>query len=413
MAPQSLARRVSDRIEPLAPELVRLSREIHALAEVGFAERKSVAAIAELLAAHGIEAMVGGYGMQTSLEASTGAASGPRIAILAEYDALPDIGHACGHNIIGSAAVGAFLGLLAVTAETGGSVVLLGTPAEENGSGKEIMARAGAFDSIDAAIMIHPAARDNARSASLGLRSVEATYHGVAAHASVAPEDGRNALDAVVAAYQGVAALRQHMPQSDRVHGIITEGGQAANIAPVRASLRLLIRSRELNALIELSERVQHILEAAAMMTQTRLDAVWDRIQPCLPVRSNDALAGRFRTHLLGRGRVEGSGDRLANGSTDLGNVSVRVPSIHPTLAIAPLGNAPHTAAFADYAGSEPGDRAVIDGAIALALTALDFLTDAELRERSQAEFDAAGGAVDVPTLLAPPGSRPATPERS
>ncbi|UTP36967.1 amidohydrolase [Streptomyces rapamycinicus] len=328
---------------------------------------------------------------------------GPRIAILAEYDALPGVGHGCGHNVIGAAATGAFLGLLDVVAGTGGAVVLLGTPAEENGSGKEILARAGAFAGIDAAIMLHPATHDSANFAALGLRSVEAAYHGVPAHASHQPEAGRNALDAVVAAYQGIAALRQHMPRADRVHGVITDGGQVANVVPALASLRLLIRSPEVGSLLALSERVQRVLEGAAMITETRLDAVWDRIQPCLPVRNNDVLTGRFSAHMTGRGRTFGTDRGAARGSTDMGNISLRIPSIHPTVAIAPPEIALHTAAFAEYAGSEPGDRAVVDGAIALALTALDFLTDAELRERSRAEFEAAGGVVDVPALLTPP----------
>ncbi|MEV0399885.1 amidohydrolase [Actinoallomurus sp. NPDC050550] len=417
MAPETLARQVTDRIERLAPELTSLSREIHGLAELGFAEHGSVAAIAELVAAHGIEARVGVHGMETSIEACAGDPAGPRIAILAEYDALPGIGHGCGHNVIGAAAAGAFLGLLDVVAGTGGSVVLLGTPAEENGSGKEIMARAGAFAGIDAAIMLHPADRDSIHFATLGLRSVEATYHGIPAHASSRPEVGRNALDAVVAAYQGIAALRQHMPQTDRVHGVITEGGEVANVVPARASLRLLIRSPELDPLLALSERVQRILEGAALITETRLEAVWDRIQPCLPVRGNDTLCARFGVHMAGRGRTPSSGrsapgsEPSAQGSTDLGNISLRVPSIHPTLAIAPPETALHTPAFAEYAGSEWGDRAVVDGSVALAMTALDFLTDAELRERSRAEFEAAGGVVDVPALLTPPGGRPDTSE--
>ncbi|WHX16050.1 amidohydrolase [Streptomyces malaysiensis subsp. malaysiensis] len=411
-ARETLARQVTERIELLAPQLTALSRMIHELAEPGFAEHRSVAAIAELVTAHGIEARVGVHGMETSLEACAGDPAGPRIAILAEYDALPGIGHGCGHNIIGAAAAGAFLGLLDVIGRTGGSVVLLGTPAEENGSGKEIMARAGAFAGIDAAIMLHPANCDDIHFAALGLRSVEATYHGIPAHASARPEAGRNALDAVVAAYQGVAALRQHMPQTDRVHGVITEGGEAANIVPARASLRLLIRSPRLDSLLALSERVQRILSGAALITETRLDAVWDRIQPCLPVRGNDALSTRFGVHMAARGRTSGA-PQSAQGSTDLGNISLRVPAIHPTLAIAPPEIALHTVAFAGYAGSERGDRAVVDGAVILALTALDFLTDAGLRERSRLEFEAAGGVVDVPALLTPPGGQPGTSEGS
>ncbi|MGW7689763.1 amidohydrolase [Streptomyces asiaticus] len=288
-----------------------------------------------------IEPRVGVYGMETSLEASAGEPAGPRIAILAEYDALPGIGHGCGHGVIGAAATGAFPGLLGVVAGTGGSVVLLGTPAEENGSGKEILARAGAFAAIDAAIMLHPATHDNVNFAALGLRSVEAAYHGIPAHASHQPEAGRNALDAVVAAYQGIAALRQHMPRTDRVHGVITDGGQVANVVPALASLRLLIRSPEVGSLLALSERVQRVLEGAAMITETRLDAVWDRIQPCLPVRNNDALTGRFSAHMTGRGRTFGTDRGASRGSTDMGNISLRIPSIHPTVAIAPPETAP------------------------------------------------------------------------
>lgn len=411
MAQDKPARQVTDRIEALAPQLVALSRKIHSLSEIGFAEHRSVAALAELVRAHGIEASVGVHGMETSLQASAGNPEGPRIALLAEYDALPGVGHGCGHNVIGAAAAGAFLGLADAIGDTGGSVVLLGTPAEENGSGKEIMARAGAFDGIDAAIMLHPAHHDGLDFAALGLRSVEATYHGIPAHASAQPEAGRNALDAVVAAYQGIAALRQHIPRTDRVHGVITDGGGVANVVPARASLRLLIRSPQLDSLLALGERVQRIFEGAALITETELETVWDRIQPCLPVRGNDALATRFGAHLVGRGRTLGPTGG-PQGSTDLGNISLRVPAIHPTLGIAPPEVAMHTAGFAEYAGSEPGDRAVVDGAVALALTALDYLTDPGLRERSRAEFEAAGGVVDVPALLTPPGGQPVAAER-
>jgi amidohydrolase len=395
---QQLGERAERRIEELGDRLVGLSHEIHAAAELGFAEHASVAAIVRALAPHDVE--VGCCGLDTAFRVSAGGA-GPRVGILAEYDALPDIGHACGHNVIGSAAVGAFLGVAHVVAETGGSVVLYGTPAEENGSGKEIMARAGAFDGLDAVVMLHPGPGDHdvANGRAIGLRSVEATYHGVPAHASARPEAGRNALDAVVAAYQGVAALRQHIPPEDRVHGVITEGGQVANVVPARAALRLLVRSPEVASLAELSRRVQRILEGAALITETRLDAVWDRIQPCLPIRSNAALAGRFQAHMAARGRsVVADGER--GGSTDLGNVSLRVPAIHPFVAIADAAVAPHTEGFAACAVSPRGDRAVVDGAIGLARTAVDVLVDAELRRQVAAEFAAAGGAVDVPSLL-------------
>ena len=396
--------RVAARVRELAPALVALSHRVHTAAEIGFTERLSVAAVVETLAAQGIEVRVGVHGLETALEARIGAGS-PRVGLLAEYDALPDIGHGCGHNVICATAVGAFLGLAEVVGETKGTVVLLGTPAEENGSGKEVMARRGAFDDLDAVLMLHPGAGETIADASaLGLRSVEVTYHGVAAHASAFPEAGRNALDAVVAAYQGIAMLRQHMSPNDRVHGIITDGGQAANVVPLRASARFLLRSPDVTRLVGLSRRVHAVLEGAALITETRLDARWDQVPPCLPVRSNSALANRFGAYL---GVPPGAGGTLL-GSTDLGNVSLRVPSIHPMVAIAPEGTVLHTAEFAAHAESARADAVVVDGALALARTALDFLTDPDLRQAVRAEFEAAGGRLDVEALMAPPVSRAA-----
>ncbi len=392
---------VSARIERLSPDLIELSHRVHAAGELGFDEKLSVAAVAETLAAHGIEAEIGCYGLPTALQATIGA-DGPRIGVLAEYDALPDIGHGCGHNIICATAVGAFLGLAGVGH---GTVVLYGTPAEENGSGKEIMAQTGAFDDLDAVVMLHPSSQTVANATNSGLRSVEVTYHGTAAHAAADPQHGRNALDAMVAAYQGIAALRQHIEPDERVHGIISEGGQVANVVPIRASGRFLLRSADPQSLVDLSRRVHRILEGAALMTETRLEATWDKVAPCLPVRSNGPLAARFGRHLRDRGIPVTPADRTP-GSTDLGNISLRVPSIHPTLAIAPEGTVMHTAEFTRYAAAERADEAVVHGAIALALTALDFLTDADLRAAVRAEFEAAGGRLDVPALLETPSAR-------
>lgn len=399
------AARVSGRVEELREELVGLSHTVHELAETGFEEHRSAAAVAELCAAHGAEVTVGVHGMPTALRAEVGG-PGPRVAVLAEYDALPGIGHGCGHNVICATAVGAFLGLAAVADELGGSVVLLGTPAEENGGGKEVLARAGAFDDVDAVVMLHPfAGPDVAHFVALGCRGVEVTYHGVAAHASANPADGRNALDAVVAAYQGVAALRQHIPGTDRIHGVITDGGQAVNVVPERASAVFLVRSAEPESLQELTTRVHDVLEGAALLTGTRLEATWDPVPPYLPVRSNRPLAERYEAHMTARGRTVAGTDGLPSGgggSTDLGNVSLRVPSIHPMLGIA--GDLPmHSTAFAEAAVSAPADTAVVDGAVGLALTALDFLHDPTLRARVAADFAESGGALDVASLLRPP----------
>ncbi len=344
------------------------------------------------------------YGLETALRAETGEQrSGPRIGVFAEYDALSGIGHGCGHNVICAAGVGAFLGLASAVPLTGGSVVLFGTPAEENGSGKELMARAGAFADLDVALMLHPTGGPSTAAAtSVGLRSVEVSYHGRAAHASSAPHAGRNALDAMVFAYQGVAALRQHIRDAERIHGIIQEGGQAANVVPELARGRFLLRSADVAGLVELTQRVQKVLEGAALLTETRLDAQWDRIAPNLPIRPNLPLANRFAEHLAARGQEVGGSER-PHGSTDLGNVSLRLPAIHPYIGIAPASVAAHTAGFAECAGSATGDRACVDGAAALALAGVDYLTDEQLRAAVAADFAAAGGAVDVEALMRPP----------
>ncbi|GAB7007313.1 M20 family metallopeptidase [Nocardioides sp. AN3] len=400
-------------IEDLRPRLVDLSHRLYANPEVGFLEHGSVAAVATFLASYGYDAKIGEDGLPTSLRAVAGHGR-PRVAVLAEYDALPGVGHGCGHNVICASALGAFLGLARHVSQVGGSVALIGTPAEENGAGKEVMARAGAFDDVDAVVMLHPftGPREVAGFVSLAVRDVEVTYHGTAAHASSAPHLGRNALDAVVAAYQGIASVRQHMGSTDRLHAIITDGGSATNVVPDRASAVVEIRSRDLDALVDLSARVQAVLEAAALMTGTRLEARWDPFPPYLPVRSNDALARLYHGHMCARGRsIDLSTSEPVGGgwSTDLGNLSVRVPAIHPTLSISAEATPMHTVAFGDHSVSATGDAALVDGAVGLALTMADYLADAEVRRVAHEDFEAGGGLVDVEQTVAAPRSATAT----
>ncbi|CAM5386326.1 M20 family metallopeptidase [Leifsonia shinshuensis] len=408
-APGHVLRAVEHAIGRARPDLIGLSHCIHATPEVGFEEHRSAAVVAEFLRRHGFAPTVGVFGLPTALRVQAGA-GGPRIAVLAEYDALPEVGHGCGHNVICAAAVGAFLGVSAQLAELGGSVVLLGTPAEENGAGKEVLERAGAFDDVDAVVMVHPFTGPDevASFTSLAVRDVEATFHGVAAHASSAPHEGRNALDAVVAAYQGVAALRQHIPATDRLHAIITNGGSATNVVPATASLTVEVRSETLDGLVELSARVQNILDGAALASGTRVEARWDPFPAYLPVRSNAVLAARYFTHLSARGRrivLDPPGLVGGGWSTDLGNVSVRRPSIHPTVSISPKPIVMHTAPFGRQSISPLGDAAVIDSAFGLAATMADYLADPALREAVERDFAAAGGRVDVERLLAAPVS--------
>jgi amidohydrolase len=404
-APEALLARTEQAVEAAAGELLALSADLHAHPEEGFAEHRSARAVAGLLARHGIEAEVGVHGLETALRASAGR-GGPTVAVLAEYDALPGIGHGCGHNVICSAAVGAFLGLAAVLAdgEVPGTAVLLGTPAEEGGGGKELMARDGAFDGVDAVVMLHPFSYDAAVQPFLGRRQVRATYTGIAAHASAQPFMGRNALDAVVAGYQGVAMLRQHVPDTDRVHGVITDGGQRPNVVPETAEALYYVRSATPETLTDLCRRVEAVLVAAAAMTGCGYELAWDEQPAYLPIRANLELAARWTRHQARRGRTAlppGVTPASLAGSTDLGNVSVRTPSIHPMIAIAGPETSMHTTGFAAAAASPAGDRAVLDGAVGLALTALDVLADPAVLAAAREEFEAAGGVLDVARLLA------------
>ncbi|WP_432562145.1 M20 family metallopeptidase [Kineococcus sp. SYSU DK003] len=405
-APAALLEATEAAVEAVRDDLLDLSHDLHAHPEEAFAEHRSVRAVADLLARHGIEAQVGVHGLDTALKATVSHGDGPTVAVLAEYDALPGVGHGCGHNVICASAVGAFLGLAHAlrSEEVHGTAVLLGTPAEEGGGGKETMARDGALEGVDAVVMLHPFSYDVAIQPFLGRRQVRATYTGVPAHASAQPFMGRNALDAVVAGYNGIAMLRQHITPSDRVHGIVVDGGQRPNVVPATATSEYYVRSAEPATLADLCARVEVVLRAAAAMTGTGVSLEWDRQPAYLPIRANVQLAARWTAHQRRRGRTAlppGVVPETLSGSTDLGNVSVRVPSIHPMLAVSDPGTSLHTSEFAAAAGSADGDRGVLDGAVGLALTALDVLADPDLLKAVQAEFDAAGGVLDVEEFLA------------
>lgn len=384
------------RLAALDPELQAFSLDLHAHPELAYAEHHAAQALAELVGRHGITAEVGAYGLPTAVRARVGS-GGPVVGVIAEYDALPGIGHACGHNIIAASAAGAFLALADLLAQPGspaGTVELIGTPAEEGGGGKQRIIDAGGFDGVDVAVMAHPGSLDLAGSPSLGFRHVSVTYRGKAAHSASAPQWGVNALDAVVTAYNGIAQLRQHILPSDRVHGIITDGGQAANVVPETASAVFFVRSREVDTLAHLHARVDTILRAAATATGTVAEIRWDENPAYLPLRANEALEARYATHLADRRRVLPASARSADSlaSTDMGNVSQLLPGIQPIIAIAPLGVAGHTADFATYAASESGAAAVSDAAFALAATASDVLHDEKLLADVRAEFEARGG---------------------
>ncbi len=401
-APDALCGEARTRVDECSDELVALSRDLHAHPEEGFTEHRSVARVADLLARHGHPAEIAVGGVRTALRASAGEGH-PHVAVLAEYDALPGIGHGCGHNIICAAGVGGFLGAAAAVRSAGGRVSLVGTPAEEGGGGKELLAQAGIFDDVDAVVMVHPFSHDVATHPFLGRRQVEVVFHGVAAHASAQPFMGRNALDAVVALYQGVAALRQHIPSADRVHGIITDGGKRPNVVPDRAAALFYVRSPAPDSLRDLASRIEAVARGAAEMTGCGVELRWDQQPGYLPIRHNDTLAARWAHHQASRGRTSlprGVVPEYLTGSTDLGNLSYRMPAIHPLIALEGEDLSLHTREFADAAGSGTGDRAVLDAASGLALTTVDYLADARLRQAVHDEFEAAGGPLDVSTFF-------------
>lgn len=379
-------------VDRLEPELLRISHAIHAKPELAFEESFASSLLIDTLRGADLDVEAGAYGLETAFSSEFGASEGPCVAVLAEYDALPGIGHACGHNLIATSALGAGLALSTLRDHLPGRVRVLGTPAEERGGGKELMARQGALDGVDAALMMHPASVDLVSMPCSALAEVDVTYHGTAAHAAAMPERGVNALDALVTAYQAIAQLRQHIQSSERLHGIITEGGSAPNIVPELASGRFYVRAANQTALDELKIRVTGCFEAGASATGARLEIGWGAVD-YLDILRNGPLEDAFRANAETLGRRFFPMERLPaslNGSTDMGNVSHRVPSIHPMLSAAPPNCTIHNAEFATHAALEIGDRAALDGAKALAMTALDVLTDGDLLRRSRDIFDAA-----------------------
>ena len=404
-ASAELHERVARRVEALRDELRELAVALYEDPEVGFAEHRSVARIAELLGRHGYSSEVGAFGLETALVSSAGetgaqGVTAPHFAIVAEYDALPGIGHACGHNIIAALTTGAFLALAPEVDELGARLSLIGAPAEESGGGKEHVLRAGGFDGVDAAGMVHPSIGNQVSpiygGGTSGVRRIRVRYRGRAAHAAAAPYLGLNALDAVVTAYQSVAQLRQHILPIDRIHGIITNGGSVANVVPELAEAEFFVRSSEIETLDVLTERVLEILQAAALATGTQAEIDADYEPPYLPLKPNVLLTKHWARGLERRGRsVPLTPVRQTQGgpSTDMGNVSWAIPSIHPALGLGgPADVAPHNAAFAAHTVEPAAIDALVDAAIGLAGAAADYLADGALRSAVREEFERHGG---------------------
>jgi len=389
----ALKQRACARVEAERERLINLSMRIHAHPELKFEEYRAAAWLSEYLSGIGYAVETGAFGLPTAFAARLGQGA-PQVAIICEYDALPGIGHACGHNIIAAAGAGAGAAVAEVLADAGGSVVVLGTPGEEGGGGKILMARQGAFAGVDAAMMVHPAGADLSAMHVLAVSQVEAVYGGRAAHASAAPHRGINALDGLVTAYTAIAHLRQHIRHTERIHGIITDGGQAPNIVPERACGLFYIRAGTEAHLRRLKERVTDCFRAGAAASGADL-TLRTLGEDYAEMITNQPLVDAYTGNLAGLGRAvlnpAGMGAAVA-GSTDMGNISKLVPSIHPMIAAAPPDVALHSVEFARWAASDSGHHAVIDGAKALAMTALDVLCTPAVLEAARAAFGAATG---------------------
>ena len=365
-------------IDSIAPELIELSHSIHAQPELAYEEHFAHQCLTKTLSEKGLEVEKGAYELDTAFEANAGS-SGPIIALLCEYDALPGIGHACGHNIIAAAGIGAGLAASEFTEPFNGRLRILGTPAEEGGGGKVRMLNKGAFDSVEAVLMIHPADADLPNISSLAVQQLKATYTGKAAHAAAAPEKGINALDGAVLGYMGVAALRQHIATDERLHGIFTNGGQKANIVPETAEAIWYARSSTMERLENLKARLVETLYGGARSAGCDIQIEWVN-EPYAEVLDNTPLLEAYMKNSESVGRfIKAAEDDGVVGSTDLGNVSHVVPSIHPMVKVAPKGTAIHTVDFEKCAKSEEGDKGLLDSAKSLAMTVLDCWNDPSL----------------------------------
>jgi amidohydrolase len=366
--------------------LNKLSLKIHANPELGFEEAKAAGWLTKYLAQNGFSIEPGICGLATAFRGGYGARK-PVIAILAEYDALPKLGHACGHNLIAASAVGAAIALKSVIDQLGGSVLVIGTPAEEIYGGKVIMAERGAFSGVNVAMMVHPGTHDTVTTQALACQTLEVEFLGRAAHAAAHPEAGINALEAMVQSFNAVNSLRQHIKSRARIHGIITDGGEAANIVPAHSAATFIVRAEDESYLNELKQRVLSCFTGAATATGARLKYRWgDVIYAAM--RNNLTLARLFKQNMesLGR-RVKLVDTDSAFGSTDMGNVSQLVPSIHPEVAIAPEDVIVHSPEFALAAASEAGSRGLLDAAKALAMTVVDLVSNFEVVSRIKEEF--------------------------
>ena len=376
-------------IDDLRPELIDLSKRIHRNPEAKFEEQKSSRWLSGAAEEAGFQVEKPLGGLDTAFRASCrGSEEGPTIALLAEYDALPKLGHGCGHNLIGAASLGAALGLRTVVDDLPGSIQLIGTPAEEGGGGKVILAEAGVFDDVDVAMMFHPSGKTILWKHALARRKLFVEFFGKAAHAAAHPEKGISALDATIQTFQNINALREHVVDSSRIHGIITHGGDAPNIVPDYSASLFYVRAMDDDYCDELLGKVENCARGAAIATGARVEVemqgAYKSLQPNMP------LAQAFKRNLEALGwTFEDVDPAKGIGSTDLGHVSHLTPSIHPYLSIGSRDLVGHSTEFVEASASEAGFETMIAAAKAMAATALDVLLEPGLYAEIKEDFEA------------------------
>jgi len=382
-----------ERLKTIEKGLVELSHRIHAHPELGFEEERAAAWLCETMADAGFAVERGVCGIPTAFAARAGA--GPlHIAICAEYDCLPGIGHACGHNIIAASAVGAAIAAAKVAGDAGLTITLLGTPAEEicNAGGKILMLERGAFKGVHAAMMIHPAPVDMSAPQIIAAAMFDVLYTGKEAHSSAFPELGINAADALTVAQTAIGLLRQHIHETDRIHGIVTKGGEAPNIVPAHTSAKYMVRAQTLGKLATLLPKVHRCLEAGAIATGCKYEIAGGD-KPYAEMRHDRDLVSIYRRNAEALGRsfidpdptapqIVGHPRAMGAGSTDMGNVSLALPAIHPLIGINSVPAVNHQPEFTAACATPDADRAIVDGALAMAWSAIDIANDKALCER-------------------------------
>jgi len=381
---------ITDFLDSHKNDFYEISTYIGENPELGHEEFKSAKVLSDKLSEHGFNVKMGVCDLPTAFEAVFDSGKpGPTIGFMCEYDALPEIGHACGHNLIGTMGIAAGIATSKVIQETGGKVIVYGTPAEETKGGKVTMAEQGVFDKLDVAMMVHPLHSYVKSGSSLAMDAIQFEFFGKPAHAAANPEKGINALDAVIQTFNGINALRQHVTSDTRIHGIIPEGGKAANVVPDYAVAQFYVRAKTRSYVNELVEKVNSIAEGAAKMTgatmkMSNYELSYDNMV------TNETLSNIFSEQLISLGvdSEEMVENRDGSGSLDMGNVSLVVPSIHPYIKICNELYSCHTTEFRDAALSEQGKEAMILGAKAMASTAYELLTKQELLKKIKEEFD-------------------------